>query len=320
MISPKAILLATAMLATLLTACASSEQKPRPELIEQADKTISSGVYSYNQADYAKAEELFTKALYRYRGIDNPEGVASSCIDLAKTVLSQGDTDVAKQWIDSAQHVIETAGLIQLKNHVTIVSSSIAIETRDYVSAKQLLAPLLDDADKTIDTATRLAALQNRTRIAFAENNEAAVWTERYAKLVAPNEPLHQARLARFRAALATDDETGNVQYNIALTIYRKQAHRPGIAATLSEWAQREIETKQYDSAKDKLGRALFIRAELMDRNNCREILDLYARIYAATNNEDRHTETVKWIELLTSADFSQWQELTQAFSGFPDL
>ena len=110
-------------------------------------------MFSYNQSDYAKAEELFTRALYRYRGIDNPEGVASSCINLAKTRLSQGDVNAARQWIDSARHVIETGELNHLNNHVTIVSSSIAIESQDYAAAKQLLAPLLNDADKTIDHA-----------------------------------------------------------------------------------------------------------------------------------------------------------------------
>jgi tetratricopeptide (TPR) repeat protein len=314
-------LLLTLTLSMLLLACASSEQKqPRPELIEQADKTISSGVFSYNQSDYAKAEELFTRALYRYRGIDNPEGIASSCINLAKTRLSQGDTVAAKQWINSARQTIETGGLDHLNNHATIVSSSIAIETQDYDAAKQLLAPLLDDADKTIDHPTRLAALQNRTRIAFAENSEAAMWTERYASQITANDPLHQARLARFRAALASDDETSNAQFNTALTIYRNQAHRPGIAVTLSEWSQHDIQQQRYDSAKNKLGRALFIRAELMDKNKCTELLDLYARIFTVTSNEEALTRTTEWIKQLGSDKFARWQELTEAYSGFPGL
>ena len=304
----------------LLLSCASSEQKqPPPVLIEQADKTISSGVFSYNQSDYAKAEELFTRALSRYRGIDNPEGVASSCINLAKTRLSQGDVNAARQWIDSARHVIETGELNHLNNHVTIVSSSIAIESQDYDAAKQLLAPLLNDADKTIDKPTRLAALQNRTRIAFAENSEAAVWAERYSKQVTPDYPLHQARLARFRAALATDDESGSAQFNIALDIYRKQASRPGIASTLSEWAQSEIEYHHYNSAINKLERALFIRAELMDRGNCREILAALKRAYTNTNDADRLTITGSWIEKLDSTGFHQWPELAEVYSPFPD-
>jgi hypothetical protein len=312
--------LLTFMLSTLLLACASSEQKPRPELIEQADKTISSGVFSYNQSDYADAEKLFTRALYRYRGIDNPEGIASSCINLAKTRLSQGDTVSAKQWINSAQQIIENNGLNHLKSHATIVSSSIDIETQDYAAAKQLLAPLLDDTDKSIDQPTRLAALQNRTRIAFAENSEAATWTERYASQITANDPLYKARLARFRAALAGDDTTSSAEFNTALTIYRNQAHRPGIAATLSEWARHEIEQQHYDSAKNKLARALFIRAELMDKNKCREILDLYARTYTDTNNEEALARTLTWIKQLGNDDFSRWQELADVYGGFPDL
>jgi len=306
-------------LSALLFACASSEQRqPRPELIEQADKTISSGVFSYNQADYVRAEELFTKALYLYRGIDNPEGIASSCINLARTTLSRGDTEAARQWIDSAKRVIETGGTDRLNNHVIIVSSSIAIETGEYDAAKSLLAPLLDEADKTIDLPTRLAALQNRTRIAFAENSEAAMWTERYAKLITLDETLHQARLARFRAALASDDAGSDAQFSTALAIYRSQAHRPGIAATLSEWAQRDIGHQRYDSAKNKLGRALFIRAQLMDRVNCREILVELQRVYSDTNSADRLAATRNWIEQLDAAGFDQWQQLTEAYSGYP--
>ena len=307
------------MLATLLVACASSEQKqPRPELIEQADTTISNGVASYNQADYTTAEKLFTRALYRYRGIDNPEGIAASCINLAKTRLSLGDTAAATQWIDSAQQAIETGAPGHLQSHVSIVRSSIAIETRDYETAKRLLAPLLDEADKSIDHPTRLAALQNRTRIAFAENSEAAAWTERYAKQVTANDPLQQARLARFRAVLSTDNETGDAQFNAALAIYRNQAHRPGIAATLTEWAQRDIEQQRYTSAENKLKRALFIRAELMDRKNCSEILDALQRIYTDTDNTDRLALTRNWIKQLDAEDFNQWQELMETYIAFP--
>lgn len=308
-----------AMFATLLLACASSEQKaPPPELIEQADKTISSGVFSYNQSDYPGAEELFTRALYRYRGIDHPEGIAASCINLAKTRLSQGDTAAAKQWIDSAHQVIETSGLNHLQNHVAMVRSSIAIETADFDAAKELLAPLLDETDKTIERMTRLAALQNRTRIAFAENGDAAAWTENYARHVTANEPMHQARLARFRASLADDVAISDSHYNQALGIYRKLAQRPVIAATLSEWAQRDIEHQLYVNADNKLERALFIRAELMDREKCREILALYENIYTDTNDENSLAATRNWIKLLNADDFSQWQELTEAYSGFP--
>ena len=306
---------APVFITVLISACASAPNNTPPALLSNANTLIGNGVMQYNQANFSKANELFEQAMYLYRSIDNPRGTASSYIDLAKTALSQNHVASAEHWIQKAQTIVTFEHLTNLQDHITIIDSSIAIEKSDFVRAKKLLTPLLEPNSPT-DTDTRLAAMQNRTRIAFAENNSAAEWTERYSKLVKHDQPRTEARLARFRAALSTDITEQDKYYQQALDINRKLAWRPGLAATLSEWAEQNIQAHNYAAAKNRLERALLIRLDLRDNHDTVAVLKQLDVVYAKLDQAARQQRAAYWVIRLGKNNFDSWDEVLKDFGS----
>lgn len=308
-----AILLCASLVTTGCTGTAPVDTRPLP--VKEADTLISKGVAHYNQAEYAKAGAYFERALHGYRSIDHPEGIASSCINLAKSSLAQGHAQAANRWLDAGQRIIEQNALAPLEPHATIIRSSIAIEEKRLDEARQQLQPLVDAAPGAIDAETRIAAVQNRTRIAFIEGVDAAEWTQRYAALVNSSTPLHEARLERFRAALAQDAPEWNAHYGAALERYRALAHRPGIAATLEEWAAKDMQASE---AESRLLRALYIRAVLHDAENSTRVLRQLATVYRASGDGAKAARADSWIAELQSGAFNRWETLAGLYAPFP--
>ena len=86
-----------------------------------------------------------------------------------------------------------------------------------------MLETLLSDTSNS--APIKIAALQNRTRIAFTENSDQKNWAAQYKEALnasGQNTTLNRARLLRFEAAL---------------DLYRNAVHSPGIVAILTEWA-----------------------------------------------------------------------------------
>jgi tetratricopeptide (TPR) repeat protein len=296
-----------------ITACSSAPPEKPPELASEADTLIGNGVAEYNQANYAKANLLFEQAMYLYRSIDDPRGTASAYINLAKTALSQNQISDTEHWLQRAQQIVDREQLNTLQNHITITRSSVAIERKDFATAKLLLTSLLNESASTTDRDTRLAATQNRTRIAFAENNDAATWTERFVNL-ASSSPAALARAARFRAALSTDSAEQDNQYQLALNTYRKLAWRPGLAATLSEWAEHNIRMQNYSGAEDKLRRALLIRLDLHDKHDTVQVLKQLETVYRKLGQATKQQRAAYWQTRIVDESFADWSSVLKDF------
>lgn len=299
------------IIAALTTACASTPAEKQPELLSAADSAISHGVTEYNQANYARAILLFEQALYQYRRIDNPDGTAAAYINLANAELSQNQPARAEHWLQQAQQIVEREQLSALHDRIAITASSIAIERKDFAGAKALLTNLLTASDPE----TLLAAVQNRTRIAFAEDEQAHEWSERYAQLVS-NNPLARARLNRFRAALIADTTEQDKHYQLALSVYRELAWRPGLAATLSEWAEQNLKAQNYPGAQNKLERALLIRIDLRDHRATVALLQELEKIYAETGHAAKQQRTSYWQALVAQERFDSWDKIMQDFEN----
>jgi tetratricopeptide (TPR) repeat protein len=300
----------------ILSACTSNPAENPPELLSEADTLISNGVAQYNLANYAKATILFEQAMYVYRSIDNPGGIASAYINLAKTAIAQHDLSRADYWLAQTQSIVDTEQLTVISNHISIIASSIAIEQNDFDTAKNLLTTLLAEENKTIDAQTRLAAVQNRTRIAFAENKNPQEWTARFAKLASDNNPQSQARLARFNAALGKLSKDQDAHYQQALTIYRKLAWRPGLAATLTEWAEQNVIAGNHDAARNKLERALLIRLDLQDNYNTALVLQLLGNVYASLDQPAKQQRAANWQQQISNPDFYDWDKVMKDFES----
>lgn len=297
----------------LSTACVSGPDEKQPEAIEAANNALSAGVSNYNKNKHELAITYFKNALRDFRSIDHQYGIASSCLNLSKTHLSTGNTEVAEAYLIQAQRIIKNENITQLNDHLHIIESSIAIENNQLAQAKETLEPLLQNNS---NNAFTLAAVQNRTRIAHAENNkeDASQWTETFEQKIksSSGNQAHKARLARFKAGLSDDAEIKNKYFNEALNIYRAQTNRPGIAATLQEWGDALIKQNQPDEAKDKLQRALYIRQSLQDRKNSLAVLNSMMQI--ANSNKK-----ITWIEKLQNRQFREWDEFVAAFNRFPE-
>ncbi|MCK5002913.1 MAG: tetratricopeptide repeat protein [Gammaproteobacteria bacterium] len=304
----------TVLAITLLCAgCVSGPDDRQPEAIEAANNALSNGVSNYGKSKYELATSYFKNALRDFRSIDHQYGIASSCLNLSKTYISIGNIELADAYFKQAQRIIQRDNIKQLDDHLRIIESSIAIENSQLAQAKETLAPLLQNDS---NNAFTLAAVQNRTRIAHAENNndEATQWTNTFEQKIksSSSNQKHKARLARFKANLSDNKETQNKHFGEALNIYRSETNRPGIAATLQEWANILIKQKKTEAAKDKLQRALYIRQSLQDRKNSLKILNSLAQI-------SDNSKTGIWIDKLQNKQFKQWEEFVAVFNWFPN-
>ena len=298
-----------------ISACVSGPDEKQAEAIETANNSLSTGVTHYNNSKHELAISYFKNALADFRSIDHQYGIASSCLNLSKTYLSIGNTGTAEAYFIHAQRIIKREEIKKLENHLHIIESSIAIENKQLNKAKEILQPLLSNNGNNDFT---LAATQNRTRIAFAEStdtnkDDAKQWLNKFEHQVKSTQnPSRKARLARFKAALSEDASTQEKHLSIALDIYRQQANRPGIAATLQEWGDLLIKDKQTEAAKDKLQRALYIRQYLQDKNNSLKILN-------SLNKISDSSKTKIWIKKIKNKDFKQWSNFISVFNQFPE-
>ena len=305
-----------------LAACAGSPDiDTRPALILSAEKSLELGVSNYDDNNFEKAEAHFNRALFLYRNIDNPEGIATSCLNIAKTKLSSGQINEARAYTRQASSIIQHEHLKHFKDRLALIQSSIAIEDSNINEAKQLIDDLLKKTETNSNPAILTAALQNRTRIAFLENNNADDWVKKYENAInKPGQdfPLNQARLLRFKAELNSEKELADKYLSDALTLYRKLAHSPGIAATLTEWAALDLTNVDQQSAANKLERALFIRTNLHDKNNSQQVLQQLAALYKNLGNPNKSDRASYWHKKIGSENFDEWDTIKFEFDNYP--
>ena len=301
-----------------LNACSGGPaEKPLPVSITSPARLLDKGVSHYENNNYAEAIDQFEKALLQYRSIDNQTGIAKSCMNLAKTYMAINNNQTAAEYLAIANTVIKQASLDELNDHLHLLNSSLAINKGLFDHALQELKPVLSSKN----TITQLAALKNRTRIAFLQDSsDRQQWLEKYKSLQqnnAENTSSHLARILRFEAELSDIRENKAELLMRSLSISKNLADRPAIAATLTQWAQLDIEAEMFEQAEDKLLRALFIRHQLTDVKNSLMILKQLQRIYAETNNNKQQL-TNSWIKKISNAEMNDWQQLFSDFETYP--
>jgi len=304
--------------AALITACASDPEKQRPEVTETAYKNLSAGVSNYNKSKYSQAQTQFKSALSLFRSIDHREGAASSCLNIAKTHLETNQLELAKDYIDISESLILTSNIDSLKTHLAITKSTLAIANNNIDAAKNILDPLIKSEQ---NNAIKLAALQNRIRIAFEEDDidtAKKLITTFSASLSNHKDSTYQARLNRFQANLSTDKPEATKKFQEALAIYKKHAHKPGIASTLHEWGDRLMDDNDLPGAEDKLLRALFVRQSIQDEAGSIRLLMSLKALYEKRDDIKSANETVRWINKLSATRFNRWERFIKTFNTYP--
>lgn len=302
----------------MLSACSGGPaEKPLSDSLTSPAKLLDQGIYHYNNNNYPNAIRDFEKALLQYRSIDNQPGIANSCLNLAKTYMAINNNQTATEYLNRASSVIEQAQLTQLDEHLHLLNSSLAINNELYDHALQELSTVLTSNNTTI----KLAALKNRTYIAYIrDNTDKRQLLEQYKKLQSSNPEntsSHLARILRFEAE-ATDDENKKIKLlSQSLSISQNHAARTAIAATLTQWADIDIANERYDEAEDKSLRALFIRHQLGDVKNSIVLLKQLKAIYSSTDNK-KAALTTDWIDKLSAHEFNDWESLYSDFETYP--
>ncbi len=307
-------------LAIIITACSGDPPaKPALDSLTSPAKLLDRGISHYNNNNYPKAIHNFENALLQYRSIDNQPGIASSCLNLAKTWMAINNNQTAAEYLSKANFIIKQAQLSQLNEHLHLLNSSLAIKNTLYENALQELSEVLTSNNPKI----KLAALKNRTSIAFLRNDDDKIqWLEKYKSQqnkTPTNTTSHLARILRFKAELTSDKNQKNVLLADSLSISQKLANRTAIAATLTQWGKVDIDNKNYGQAEDKILRALFIRHQLGDVKNSLILLRQLQSIYIATENK-KETLTKDWIEKLSSHELGDWENLFSDFDTYPWL
>lgn len=302
-----------------LGACSSGPaEKPQPVSISSPAELLHRGITHYNNNNYASASSSFQKALLQYRSIDDQRGIANSCLNLSKTFMATNHNQTASLYLHKAETIIEQASLNELDEHLALLQSSLSIKQELYDDAIQQLSTVIDSKDPT----TRLAALKNRTYIAFTQNSgDRSQWLKNYKNLQqkhAAGNTSHAARILRFEAELADDVTTQQQLLSGSLQISRLLADRPAIAATLLQMAQIDIASKNFQQAEDRLLRALLIRHQLGDARSTLTLLEELQTVYTETG-DDKAKLTKKWSDRISANSLSDWELLFSDFDTYPN-
>ena len=306
-------------LTVTLAACASgSDKATQTDVLTSPARLLDQGVQNYNNHHYQDAIRYFEKSLLQYRSIDDQPGIANSCLNLGKAHMAINNNQTASEYLNKATSVIELAQLTQLKEHLHLLKSSLAINNTLYDEAIVELKPLLNSNTVNI----KLAALKNRTRIAFIKkDSDRQQWLNQYKTLQQQNPEntlSHQARILRFESETTEDNKEKTALLQQSLALSKKISNRTAIAATLTQWAKFDFKNRQYQQSEDKNLRALFIRHQSGDVKNTLLILKQLQAVYIATNNE-KEKLTNTWINKLSEQQLSGWQSLFSDFDNFPN-
>lgn len=284
MIKLKYLLIVYLML--ILTACVSApDKKENPYLLERAESYMASGVEYYQHYEYLSARAQFTKALYEYQGFNYVAGIARCRLNLAKLAIALGEYDEADKNLKLARQIIDDNKLSELTILADIMSSSMAIQLKNYASALAYLEPYLSDmnAVKNRDAAIYIAVILNRVRVAFGLGDEQKKWMDRFYQAIDKNDPGYRARWLRFQAELASlnneyaDSERWLMQ---ALELYRQQANPKGVSSALQALGAIKLKKQDWHGAADDYENALLASFKIKDKSTVLEILDVLSGLY----------------------------------------
>lgn len=249
----------------LLEGCGNSVVN-RPMLISDAENYTRDGLQAYADTEWDRAQNLFTKSLSLYQGIDDQSGVLYSYINLAEVALSTGDYQTVEKNLEKAGQIAKKDRFEDVQARITLLYSLSALKQNQLIRAESLLKSLLPqfEGDQLIGTANviQLAALVNRTKIAFKNKKNELLWTGRFESALyrsAENSPDLEARLFRFQAKLfeqQSDFLNAEKYLQLALINYKKNLSRSGIGVTLLDIGKLYMKQGRWLDARNYLTRS----------------------------------------------------------------
>lgn len=243
----------------LLLGC-SNHSVRSPDINQNAAAFTRDGLQAFSEADRYRAKRLFNQALFIYEGIDNQKGLLETHINLAEVALSERNYLATQQHLQLATERVDSTVFQPYQTRIALLYAQSALQQKYYSEAKSLLQPLLPKLDETEPLVRpgiiQLTAIANRTKIAFSEAQDEKLWTHRYAHALSLSRTSNHnltGRLLRFQAQLEqskSNYQQAQIFLHQALTEYKKDISRTGIAATLSELGQLHMAQEYWRDAR----------------------------------------------------------------------
>lgn len=256
------------LLCLVLSACGASTAT-KPTAILDAENYTNDGLQAFAESDWSRAQQLFSRALILYQGLDNQHGVLSSHINLAEVALTLNEYPASEKHLDEATDTVNKASLPDIQSRITLLYSLNALKQNRITLAENTLQALLPEFDKETPVISpdniQLVAIAHRTKIAFIQHQDELLWTQRYAKALkisAIKSHSLKARLLRFQSTLLHgqgDFQRAEAKLQQALLEYKSIPSRPGIAITLSELGQLSLVEKRWLNARGYFNRAIAV-------------------------------------------------------------
>lgn len=253
------------MLTLLLSACTGSTVTD-PIAIQDAESYTNSGLHAFSVGKSDHAQQLFNKALTLYQGLDNQQGVVSSHINLAQVALAAGDYPTTQKHLQRAADIVKAAEFQPYQPRVTLLLAQSAIGQHEYAQAEKNLQALLPEFDGLTPLnppdMIQLTAIASRTSMAFAQQQDESLWTQRYAKALTLSDndtPVFVSRLLRFQAELLQHQQQykqAESHLQRALSGYKTSYSRSGIATTLAQLGRLSMVQGHWADAHNYLTRS----------------------------------------------------------------
>ena len=289
----------------MLTACGGNVVT-KPAVLQDAESFTNGGLEAFADANWNNAQLLFTRALSLYQGIDDQQGILYSHINLAEVALSRRKYSTVERHLDVAADIAKKASLQQYQGRISLLYALNALQQKKTALAESKLQPLLPEFDGdnpvTIPDTIQIAAIANRTKIAFVQKQGEQLWTLRYAnalKLSAVNNPDLEARLLRFQSSLMLQQgnyEKAEAKLQQALSNYKTSLTRSGIAVTLSELGTLYMTQERWQDAFDYLNRSISVFRYLGDLERVIQITEKLAIVEEELGHLDRSHALKQWL------------------------
>jgi hypothetical protein len=261
----------------------------KPAVVLDAESYTNEGIQAFADSNWQRAQRSFTRALSLYQGIDDQQGVLQSHINLAEVALSARDYQASQRHLDQATHIIRTKSLSPYQRRISLLYALQALQQKQIVQAERFLQPLLPAFDgaipATIPDAIQMSAIANRTKIAFMNNQDEALWVLRYAKALKISDIKDydlKARLLRFQSSLLQrqgDYEASEAELQQALSIYKNNFSRTGIAVTLFELGLLYMHQAQWQNAQDYFNRSIAVYDYLRDIDKVTQVTESLEKV-----------------------------------------
>ena len=285
------------MFCLVLTACGGNVVT-KPAVLQDAESFTNGGLEAFADANWNNAQLLFTRALSLYQGIDDQQGILYSHINLAEVALSRREYLTAEKHLDYAANIAKKVSLQHYQRRISLLYALMALQQNKIVLAESILGPLLPVFDNatpvTIPDTLQIAAIANRTKIAFVQKQGEQLWTLRYANALKQstiNNPDLEARLLRFQSSLMLrqgDYEKVEADLQQALSNYKTSLSRTGIAATLFELGALSMIQRIWQEALDYLNRSMTVFRYLGDLEKVVQVTEQLAIVEAELGNLER--------------------------------